>query len=123
MPAFPTHRGSTLEGHPLQTRTAGAEAATVAAAEARHGTKRRPREAKTLGRYSGPPMTLGNAAAASVRLLVWCLDCGHRSEPDAAEMAERYGAEMTIPDWRARLVCGQCGSRSVDMVISGTERR
>jgi hypothetical protein len=54
--------------------------------------------------YHGPPMTLGNAAAASVRLLVWCLDCGHRSEPDAAKMAERYGADMTLPDWRTRLV-------------------
>ena len=39
----------------------------------------------------GPPMTLGNAVAASVRLLVWCLDCGHRSEPDPRRMAERFG--------------------------------
>jgi hypothetical protein len=68
-------------------------------------------------------MTLGNAAAASVRLLVWCLDCSHRSEPDPAEMAERYGAETTVPNWRARLICGECGSRLVDMVVSGTERR
>ena len=39
-------------------------------------------------------MTLGNAAAARVRLIVWCLDCRHQVEPDPAEMAERYGAEM-----------------------------
>jgi hypothetical protein len=32
-------------------------------------------------------------------------------EPDPAEMAARYGAEMTVPDWHKRLVCGQCGSR------------
>ena len=38
--------------------------------------------------YRGPPMTLGSAAAARVRLIVWCKDCGHRVEPDAAEMAE-----------------------------------
>ena len=38
-------------------------------------------------------------------------------------MAERYGAEMSVPDWKSRLVCGQCGSRRVDMVVSGTERR
>jgi hypothetical protein len=38
-------------------------------------------------------------------------------------MAERYGAEMSVPDWHARLVCAQCGSRRVDMVVSGTERR
>jgi hypothetical protein len=41
--------------------------------------------------------------------------------PDPAEMAERYGAEHRGLD--ARLVCGQCGSRRVDMVVSGTERR
>ncbi len=76
-----------------------------------------------FSRYTGPPMTLGNAAAASVRLLVGCADCGHRVEPDHAEMAKRYGAETTVPEWRDRLVCGECGSRRVDMVVSGTERR
>jgi Zn finger protein HypA/HybF involved in hydrogenase expression len=72
--------------------------------------------------YSGPAMTLGNAAAAHVRLIVWCLDCRHRVEPDPAEMAELFGAEMTVPDWHSRLVCGQCGSRRVDFVVTGTER-
>jgi hypothetical protein len=38
-------------------------------------------------------------------------------------MAARYGAEMTVPAWRERLVCGQCGSRNVDMVVTGTRRR
>jgi hypothetical protein len=66
--------------------------------------------------YSGTPMTLGNAAAARVRLIVWCLDCRHQVEPDPAEMAERYGAEMTVPDWHQRLVCGQ----RVDFVVTGT---
>jgi len=27
-------------------------------------------------------MTLGNAAAARVRLIVWCRDCAHQFEPD-----------------------------------------
>jgi Zn finger protein HypA/HybF involved in hydrogenase expression len=67
-------------------------------------------------------MTLGNAAAARVRFIVWCLDCRHQIEPEPAEMAERYGAGTTVPDWHARFVCGQCGSRRVDMVVSGTER-
>jgi hypothetical protein len=71
----------------------------------------------------GPPMTLGNAAAARVRLIVWCKACGHRVEPDAAEMAERYGADTTVPKWRERLVCSACGSRNVDMVVTGTEQR
>jgi hypothetical protein len=68
-------------------------------------------------------MTLGNAAAAHVRLIVWCLDCRHQVEPDPAEMAQRYGAEMTVPDWQSRLVRSLCGSRRVDMVVTGTERQ
>jgi hypothetical protein len=75
-----------------------------------------------MNAYHGPPMTLGNAAAAKVRLIVWCLDCQHQTEPDAAEMAERYGAETSVPDWRTRLICGECGSRRIDMVVKGTER-
>jgi hypothetical protein len=38
-------------------------------------------------------MTLGAAAAAGVRLIVWCEECRHRVEADPAEMAARYGAE------------------------------
>jgi hypothetical protein len=72
---------------------------------------------------SGPPMTLGNAAAAKVRLIVWCKACQHQVEPDPTEMAERYGAETTVPDWRERLVCSRCGSREIDMVVTGSERR
>jgi hypothetical protein len=40
----------------------------------------------------GPPMTLGNAAAARFGLNVWCKACQHQVEPDPAEMAARYGA-------------------------------
>jgi hypothetical protein len=70
-----------------------------------------------------PPMTLGNAARAGVRLIVWCRACGHRVEPDAADMAERYGADTSVPEWRERLVCSRRGSRNVDMVVTGIERR
>jgi hypothetical protein len=79
----------------------------------------------------GPPMTLGNAAAARVRLIVLCKVCRHQVEPDPAEqitsamfteMAQRYGAETTVPDWRERLVCSKCGSRQVDMVVSGAKQ-
>jgi hypothetical protein len=69
----------------------------------------------------GPPMTLGSAATARVRLIVWSKDCRRQVEPDLAGMAERHEAETTVPDWHARLVCGQCGSRRVDMVVTGTE--
>jgi hypothetical protein len=27
-----------------------------------------------------------------------------------------------VPDWRERLVCSRCGSRVIDMVVTGTER-
>jgi hypothetical protein len=52
-------------------------------------------------RYTGRPMTLGTAAAARVRLIVWCRDCRHRIEPGPAEMAERYGADLAVPDWQS----------------------
>ena len=75
-------------------------------------------------RYPGPPMTLGNAAKAGVRLIVWCRErAAGRLEPDPAEMAERCGADTAVPDWCDRLVCAGCGGRQVDMVVSGTERR
>lgn len=76
-----------------------------------------------MSAYSGPPMTLGNAAANRARLIVWCLDCRHQVESDPAEQAERYGAETPVPEWHARLVCGTCGSRNTDMVVTGERRR
>jgi hypothetical protein len=41
-----------------------------------------------------------------------------RSADDA-----RYGADIAVLEWKERLVCSQCGSRKVDMVVSGTSRR
>jgi len=38
----------------------------------------------------------GHAAAAHVRLIVWCKGCRHQTEPDPAEMAARYGAETSV---------------------------
>jgi hypothetical protein len=73
-------------------------------------------------KYDGPPMTLDNAAAARVRLIVWCRDCGRQVEPDPAAMAERYGAEMTVIAWHARFVCSGCGCRQADFVVTGSER-
>ena len=61
--------------------------------------------------HRGPPMTLGGAVAAKVRMIVWCLDCRHQVEPDPTEQAERYGAETTVPDWHY-----------VDMVVTGERR-
>ena len=57
-------------------------------------------------------MTLGNAAAARSRLIVWCKARQHRVAPDPAEMAQRYGAETPVLDTRA-LVFPKCGSLQV----------
>ena len=62
-----------------------------------------------------PPMTLGNAAAAKVRLIVWCRDCGHQVEPDPAEQAQRYGADMPVLDWVVTQF--EFGGRSRDTVV------
>ena len=70
----------------------------------------------------GPPMTLGAAASAGVRLIVWCKECQHQVEPDPAEQARRHGAETALLEWRERLVCSRCGGRQVDMVVTGERR-
>ena len=64
-------------------------------------------------------MTLGNALAAKVRLIVWCKACGHQTEPDVGEQAERHGEGTTVIDWAARLRCSACGERMADFVVSG----
>jgi hypothetical protein len=75
--------------------------------------------------YRGPPMTLGAAAAAQVRLMVWCKACQHQVEPDPAEMAARYGGDTSVLDWRERLICFRCGqaagrySRDRDQATTG----
>jgi hypothetical protein len=47
-----------------------------------------------------------------------CKACQHQVEPNPAEQAERYGAEMPVTEWHERLVCSQCGSREIDMVVN-----
>lgn len=72
--------------------------------------------------YSGPPATLGSTAAAQAHAIVWCRECQHQVEPDPAEHAARYGADLAVIDWVKRLKCSQCGSRSVDFVLTGARR-
>src|SRR5262249_20694382 len=43
-----------------------------------------------------PPMTLGNAAANHVSIIVWCKACQHQIEPDPAAMADRYGMDTPL---------------------------
>jgi hypothetical protein len=47
---------------------------------------------------------LGAAAAAQVRLIVWCKACQYQVEPDPGDMAARYDADTSVLDWRERLV-------------------
>jgi hypothetical protein len=54
--------------------------------------------------YRGPPMSLGNAAGAKVRWIVWRRDCRLQVEPNPGEMAERYGAETTVSESLERFV-------------------
>jgi hypothetical protein len=93
-------------------------------------------------------MTLGNAADARVRLIVWCLpfgephrfagclECRYQVEPataslraaeggtsaDPGEMARRYGPETLFREWRKRLVSSRCGSHDTDMVVTSEQR-
>jgi len=67
---------------------------------------------------SNSPMTLGSAAAAHNRVVVWCKDCNYLAELNPAEMAERYGAETPVLDWHNRLICPKCGSQQIHMVLT-----
>jgi hypothetical protein len=68
------------------------------------------------------PMTLGNALAAKVRLIVWCKGCSHQAEPNIADQVARYGADLVVIDWAKRLRCSACGGSEVDFVVSGAAR-
>ena len=64
------------------------------------------------------PATLGTTAKAHLLLRVWCKDCRHEVDLDPAEQAERYGADLPVPEWADRLTCSRCGSRQVDFVVT-----
>jgi hypothetical protein len=121
LPAVAAH--SNVESNPRKDPTRAGPRRPVAAAKALRATVKGALPAARVNRYSGPPATLGSTAAAQAQIIVWCKDCRHQVEPDAAVLAERYGAATTVPEWRNRLVCSQCGSRNVDMVVSGTSRQ
>ena len=53
--------------------------------------------------YDGPPMTLGNAREAHVRLIASCKACGYWAEPDVTALAAALGDDLPVPEWMARL--------------------
>jgi hypothetical protein len=64
-------------------------------------------------------MTLGGVLRTHMQLIAWCHACLHQVKPDIAALVERYGAEMEVPEWGARLICSKCGSHDTDFVVSG----
>jgi hypothetical protein len=63
-------------------------------------------------------MTLGNAAANHIRIIVWRKACQHQVEPDPAEMASRHGARPCSTVARAARQC-----RRFDPVVSRSRMR
>src|SRR5689334_17332968 len=64
------------------------------------------------------PATLGTTARAHLLLRVWCKACGHSVDLDPDAQAVRYGADLPVPEWAARLACSRCGSRTINFVIA-----
>jgi hypothetical protein len=46
----------------------------------------------------------------------------HRVEPDPAEMADRYGADTSVLDWRERLVCSAIIEDELECDLDHTAR-
>ena len=65
-------------------------------------------------------MTLGSAAAAGVRLIVWRWDCRHQVEPDPAAKCGPGTVNARLPREAGMLAMRQPQGR---MVVTGTERR
>ena len=63
-------------------------------------------------------MTLVQALATKVRLIVWFKACGHRAEPAVADQVASYGGDTAVIDWARRLRCTACE----DFVVSSTTR-
>jgi hypothetical protein len=65
------------------------------------------------------PLTLGQALAAHVRLIVWCKSCNHRAEPDIGHQG-RSARRRDDRHHCARLLrCTECAARNADFVVSG----
>jgi hypothetical protein len=70
------------------------------------------------------PMTLGAAAKTSETLIVWSRDphCRHENRADAAVVARTFGSDLTVAEWRKRLICSRCGTRDVEVLFMGRRR-
>jgi len=85
----PSRCSVTIAGERQLVSASGALLKCVVAIALEHELRGPP---KVMKSPPGPPMTLGNAAAARVRLIVWCKACNHQVEPDPAEMVKHPSA-------------------------------
>jgi hypothetical protein len=60
-------------------------------------------------------MTLGNAAAASIRPLCGAGIAGIRSSLIPLNLRAVTASDTTVLKWRESLICFHCGSRKVDI--------
>ena len=72
------------------------------------------------GASKATPARRRSATTAQAHLLlhVWCKDCRHQVDLDPGEQAERYGADLAVPEWASQLICSRCRSRRVDFVVT-----
>ena len=71
--------------------------------------------------YRGLPMTLGVAAAAGVRLIVWCKDCQHQVEPGPRGDGPAIRQSDLGSQWRERLVCSRSRAGMCDKAATGKQ--
>jgi hypothetical protein len=62
-------------------------------------------------------MTLGNAANAKVRVDRVVQGVRPRGRADPGEIAGQYGWDISIVDWRKRLVCGRAGGWRTEIIL------
>ena len=88
------------------------------------GFERTPDRGPATGGRKGKsePLTLGQALAAQVQLIVWCKSCNHRADPDIATQIAQHGSGMTVIDWARLLRCTECSAREADFVVTGERR-
>ncbi len=60
----------------------------------------------------GPPYvgTIGGVLRTGHGLYLYCLnrECQHRATVDMAAVAARYGEDLAVAEFMARLVCSEC---------------
>jgi hypothetical protein len=83
-----------------------------------------------MSEYRWTKATLGSAVRSGDPITIWCNNraCGYwlahgkqyravLSLADLVAYAEKYGAEVTFIDFRARLRCRHCGSGDVSTIV------